>query len=194
VSRLPGIDPGDFPSAPPGQSGGEGAARRRLDGWLRDGLHGYETACNELARQGTSRLSSYLHFGCISPAEAVVRARTQGAIAEAFVRQLCWRGSGVELRLFAFGPSLLRFGLPELNVSADRVCCRYPICGGLLARRPGGAITLSQCGAEEPELRATVTAYVPRLALPLVYDRLQHRLHVRISRRYFRRLIAEAAV
>jgi hypothetical protein len=101
--------------------------------------------------------------------------------------------SGVELRLFAIGPSLLRFGPPELHVGADRVCCRYPICGGLLARRPGGAITLSQCGAEQPELRATVTAFVPRLALPLVYDRLQHRLHVRISRRYFRRLIAEAA-
>jgi hypothetical protein len=101
--------------------------------------------------------------------------------------------SGVELRLFAFGPSLLRFGPPELHVSAESVFCRYPICGGLLARRPGGAITLSQRGADEPELRATVTAFVPRLALPLVYDRLQHRLHVRISRRYFRRLIAEAA-
>jgi hypothetical protein len=101
--------------------------------------------------------------------------------------------TGVELRLFACGPSLLRFGRPELYVSADGVSCRYPICGGLLARRPGGAITLSQGGTEEPELRATVTAFVPRLALPLLYDRLQHRLHVRISRRYFRRLIAEAA-
>lgn len=100
--------------------------------------------------------------------------------------------SGVELRLFAFGPSLLRFGPPELHVSANHVSCQYPICGGLLARRPGGAITLSQRGTEEPELRATVTAFVPRLALPLLYDRLQHRLHVRISRRYFRRLIAEA--
>jgi hypothetical protein len=106
----------------------------------------------------------------------------------------CDSACGVELRLFAFGPSLLCFGPPEVDVSADGVSCRYPICGGLLARRPGGAITLSQCGAEEePELRATVTAYVPRLALPLLYDRLQHRLHVRISRRYFRRLIAEAA-
>jgi len=101
--------------------------------------------------------------------------------------------SGVELSLFAFGPSLLRFGPPELQVSVDHVSCRYPICGGLLARRPGGAITLSQRGTVEPELRATVTAFVPRLALPLLYDRLQHQLHVRISRRYFRRLIAEAA-
>jgi hypothetical protein len=100
---------------------------------------------------------------------------------------------GVDLRLFGFGPSLLRFGPPELRVSADSVSCRYPIRGGLLARRPGGALTLSQRGAGEPELRATVTAFVPRLVLPLLYDRLQHRLHVRISRRYFRRLIAEAA-
>jgi hypothetical protein len=98
--------------------------------------------------------------------------------------------SGVELRLLAFGPTLLRFGPPEVDVGADGVSCRYPICGGLLARRPGGAIALSQSGADEPELRATVTAFVPRLALPLLYDRLQHRLHVRISRRYFRRLIA----
>lgn len=101
--------------------------------------------------------------------------------------------SGVELRLFTFGLSLLRFGPPEVHIGAESVSCRYPICGGLLARRPGGAITLSQRGAEEPELRATVTAFVPRLAFPLLYDRLQHRLHVRISRRYFRRLIAEAA-
>jgi hypothetical protein len=100
--------------------------------------------------------------------------------------------SGVELRLFSFGPSLLRFGPPELRASGESVSCRYPICGGLLARRPGGALTLAQCGADEPALQATVTAFVPRLALPLLYDRLQHRLHVRISRRYFRRLIAEA--
>jgi hypothetical protein len=100
---------------------------------------------------------------------------------------------GVELRLLAFGPTLLRFGLPEVDVGANGVSCRYPIRGGLLARRPGGAIALSQSRADEPELRATVTAFVPRLALPLLYDRLQHRLHVRISRRYFRRLIAGGA-
>jgi hypothetical protein len=100
---------------------------------------------------------------------------------------------GVELRLFTFGPILLRFGPPEVDVGADGVSCRYPIRGGLLARRPGGAIALSQSGADEPELRATVTAFVPRLALPMLYDRLQHRLHVRISRRYFRRLIAGGA-
>jgi deoxyribodipyrimidine photolyase len=79
------------------ERGGERAARRRLDGWLRDGLHEYETARNELAREGTSRLSSYLHFGCISPAEVVTRARAKGAIADAFVRQLCWRDFYLQL-------------------------------------------------------------------------------------------------
>ena len=98
VPLPPGIDPGDLPSA---QStalrGGERAARRRLDAWLDGGLHVYETARNELAADGTSRLSPYLHFGCISPGEVVMRARTKGAVAEAFVRQLCWRDFYLQL-------------------------------------------------------------------------------------------------
>jgi deoxyribodipyrimidine photo-lyase len=81
VSLPSGIDPGELPSAPSALRGGERAARRRLDAWLRSGLHDYETARNELASEGTSRLSPYLHFGCISPAEVVTRARTQGATA-----------------------------------------------------------------------------------------------------------------
>jgi deoxyribodipyrimidine photo-lyase len=97
VSLPPGIDPGELPSASSGLRGGERAARRRLVAWVRDGLHQYETARNELAREGTSRLSPYLHFGCISPAEVVTRARTQGAVAEAFVRQLCWRDFYLQL-------------------------------------------------------------------------------------------------
>jgi deoxyribodipyrimidine photo-lyase len=97
VSLPPGIDPGDLPSASSGLRGGERAARRRLDAWLRDGLHEYETARNELAWEGTSRLSPYLHFGCISPAEVVTEARSRGAVAEAFVRQLCWRDFYLQL-------------------------------------------------------------------------------------------------
>jgi deoxyribodipyrimidine photo-lyase len=98
VSLPPGIDAGDLPSAPPGLSaGGERAARRRLLAWLRDGLHGYETARNELAGEGTSRLSPYLHLGCVSPVEVVTRARSQGRISEPFVRQLCWRDFYLQL-------------------------------------------------------------------------------------------------
>jgi len=40
-----------------------------------------------LAGDRTSRLSAYLHFGCLSPLEL---ARQAGA-HESFVRQLCWR-------------------------------------------------------------------------------------------------------
>jgi deoxyribodipyrimidine photo-lyase len=74
VSLPSRIDPGELPSAPPALRGGERAARRRLDAWLRSGLHDYETARNELASEGTSRLSPYLHFGCISPAETSPQA------------------------------------------------------------------------------------------------------------------------
>jgi hypothetical protein len=37
-----------------------------------------------------------------------------------------------------------------------------------------------------------VSAFAPRLAPPPLYDQLQHRLHVRISRSYFRNLIRES--
>jgi hypothetical protein len=100
-------------------------------------------------------------------------------------------GDGVELRLFGRGPSLLRFGPAETTYDADRIRCRYPIRGGLLARRPAGTLTLSQTGAGRPELRAAVHGFAPRLG-SRPYDRIQRRLHVAISRRYFRSLMDEA--
>jgi deoxyribodipyrimidine photo-lyase len=45
---------------------------------------------DDLAADATSRLSPYLHFGCVSPLQVERRvARRRGAAA--FVRQLCWR-------------------------------------------------------------------------------------------------------
>jgi len=107
---------------------------------------------------------------------------------------------GLELRLLGRGPAVLRFGRPETALGEGEVSCRYPILGGLLARRPGGTISLSQTAGDEPQLRAAVTGFVPRLGLRpglpdwsgALYDRLQRRAHVAISRRYFRRLIDEA--
>jgi hypothetical protein len=69
----------------------------------------------------------------------------------------------VELRLLGRGPCLLRFDHPETSADGEVVSCRYPILGGLLARRAGGAITLSQTAGDEPELRAAVTGFAPRL-------------------------------
>ena len=98
VPLPPGLDPGNLPSAPPtALRGGERAARRRLDAWIRDGLHEYESVRDELARDGTSRLSPYLHLGCISPVEVMTSARRQGRAAEPFVRQLCWRDFYLQL-------------------------------------------------------------------------------------------------
>jgi deoxyribodipyrimidine photo-lyase len=69
--------------------GGETAGRARMDLWLSGSLRDYTLRRDELAADATSRLSPYLHFGCISPLELAVRARELGG--DDFVRQLCWR-------------------------------------------------------------------------------------------------------
>jgi hypothetical protein len=97
---------------------------------------------------------------------------------------------GVELRLLG-GPCLLRFGRAETAHDADLVFCRYAIRGGALARRPGGVLSLSQAGGDEPELRAAICGFAPRLRGAL-YEQVQRRVHLAISRRYFRQLIDEA--
>ncbi|MGV9290820.1 cryptochrome/photolyase family protein [Streptomyces sp. NPDC003719] len=82
---LSGLSPG-LPA------GGEEAGRRAFARWVRSGMSRYEERHDELAADGTSRLSPYLHFGALSPVELVRRARADGGPgAEAFVRQLCWR-------------------------------------------------------------------------------------------------------
>jgi deoxyribodipyrimidine photo-lyase len=76
--------------APQLPAGGETAGRRRLAAWLDDGLARYGELANDLAADATSRLSPYLHFGCVSAGEVVARALEREG-AEPFVRQLCWR-------------------------------------------------------------------------------------------------------
>ena len=96
---------------------------------------------------------------------------------------------GVELRLLGRGV-LLSFLPAETSVDGSRVSCNYAIRGGLLTRREGGILALSQIGRAEVELRAEVTEFVPRLGVTLGF--VQRRFHAAISRRYFARLIAEA--
>ncbi|KQY56781.1 MULTISPECIES: cryptochrome/photolyase family protein [unclassified Nocardioides] len=70
--------------------GGETAGRRRMSAWLDSSVTDYEDRHDDLPGDATSRLSPYLHFGCVSPVELVANAgRSQGA--QAFVRQLAWR-------------------------------------------------------------------------------------------------------
>jgi deoxyribodipyrimidine photo-lyase len=73
-------------------SGGESEGRRRLRTWLDGPIDRYADLNDVPAADATSRLSPYLHFGCLSPAEVVHRARARGGPgAEAFVRQVAWR-------------------------------------------------------------------------------------------------------
>jgi deoxyribodipyrimidine photo-lyase len=90
-----GIDPGLLPpaaatgTAPDIPVGGERAGRRRLFDWLDEGLPHYHERANDLGADATSRLSPYVHFGCVSPTEVAALGLERGG--DAFVRQLAWR-------------------------------------------------------------------------------------------------------
>jgi deoxyribodipyrimidine photo-lyase len=92
--RLPGgLKAGEVPSLAARHHGagtfpgGETAGTRQLNAWLRSGgVDGYADGRNDLAGDETSRLSPYLHFGCLSPLQL---AETAGP--GEFTRQLAWR-------------------------------------------------------------------------------------------------------
>ncbi|MFE1593467.1 cryptochrome/photolyase family protein [Nocardia sp. NPDC058705] len=71
--------------------GGETTGRALLHDWLDGPIADYARDNDQLAADATSRLSPYLHFGCVSPTEVVSRVdpSTDGGLA--FVRQLAWR-------------------------------------------------------------------------------------------------------
>jgi len=75
------------PVCPPG----EDAARQALARFLAGTVDDYARRNDEPAG-GTSVLSPYLRWGCLSARECEERARTRGGRgAQAWVRQLCWR-------------------------------------------------------------------------------------------------------
>lgn len=71
---------------------GERAARGAAEWWFGGGLarYGRERGGDDIGERRTSRLSPYLHLGCVSARELVVRAR-RIAGSEPWVRELCWR-------------------------------------------------------------------------------------------------------
>lgn len=95
--RLPtGVRAGELPEAdeltrgdrsPRLPVGGESAGRRLLDAVLQR-ADGGEPDLNDLAGDGTSRLSPYLHLGCVSP---LATARLLADRAPGMLRQLAWR-------------------------------------------------------------------------------------------------------
>jgi deoxyribodipyrimidine photo-lyase len=97
IITLPGgVDAGRLPALPDGESpeaaaGGETEGRRRVKTWL-EHVGPYDDLHDDMAADGTSRLSPYLRFGCVSPLVLANAARDKdGPGPAAFVRQLCWR-------------------------------------------------------------------------------------------------------
>jgi deoxyribodipyrimidine photo-lyase len=86
--ELPNPPDGDLLAEPP--RGGEHAGRERLDAFLGAGIESYGSLRDDLGADATSRLSPYLHFGCISAREVEDRL-PRGEGPRAFRRQLCWR-------------------------------------------------------------------------------------------------------
>ncbi|GIF09713.1 cryptochrome/photolyase family protein [Actinoplanes siamensis] len=96
IAMPAGIAPGNLPETPAGDSpgalpGGETEARRRLRDWsLR--MSRYDEEHDNLAADHTSRLSADLRFGCLSPLEVAVAAKSDDSPgAHAYLRQLAWR-------------------------------------------------------------------------------------------------------
>jgi deoxyribodipyrimidine photo-lyase len=88
IDRGPRPDPGSVvPDSPERAAGGETEARSRLDLFAQEGGRTYGDKRNEVYLDGTSRLSPYLRFGCVSANEV---ASALGGSPE-FVRQLAWR-------------------------------------------------------------------------------------------------------
>ena len=97
--RLPplpeGVDPGVLPDltqlglrqeVEDPMRGGETQARARLNRFVADRAATYGDTRDLLAGNGASRLSPYLHFGCLSPREVEERVPSHE-----YRRQLCWR-------------------------------------------------------------------------------------------------------
>jgi hypothetical protein len=110
------------------------------------------------------------------------------------------RNELLELRLLGRGPCLLRFGPPTLGATRTKATCSYPIRGGVLASRPVGEIAFAQVDGSPSYACSSIRGFFPTLAARqgepdwtgALYTRLQSKIHVAVSRRYFARLIAEA--
>ena len=169
-----------------------------MDGW--EAWQGQTDDGAVESEQRVALLAPVVEFS-VAGAEHLGRAywREVERITWRLVRARERKGS-LELRLLGRGPALLRFGRPTFEATNMLVRCRYPIEGGLLAQRPAGEIIFAQVGGSVPVVRSAIRGFFPTLAARTggpdwsgaLYNRVQSRMHVLVSRRYFARLIAEA--
>jgi len=134
VSVPDDLDPGPRPDPssirPDGLDlppGGERAGRQRLHRFLASELAGYSVGRNDPSAEGTSRLSPYLRFGCLSANEVAMRAADLPGV-DSFVRQLAWRD--FFLQLLAQDPAL---SWHDLRIQHDRVNPSTPVDGAFEA-------------------------------------------------------------
>jgi len=96
IRMAPVADTGSLPpavvaGASPGLApGGERAGRQHFLAWRAHVLAGYADKRDDLPGDGTSRLSAYLRFGCVSPLEVAIGVADRPG-GEEFRRQLAWR-------------------------------------------------------------------------------------------------------
>ncbi len=91
VGRIPRLEElGLSQEVPDPAPGGERPAREGLERFLSAGVGEYDRRNDLPGAGGTSRLSPYLHFGCVSPREIEDRLGSGNGPA-AIRRQLCWR-------------------------------------------------------------------------------------------------------
>ncbi|MDT8915164.1 deoxyribodipyrimidine photo-lyase [Amycolatopsis sp. PS_44_ISF1] len=97
---LPKLRTGSLPSlkdlcagerSPHLAAGGETEGRRIMSRWVDHEVREYEHRHDDLAGDGTSRLSPHLHFGTVSVTELIERTGSESSGAQAFTRQLAWR-------------------------------------------------------------------------------------------------------
>jgi hypothetical protein len=100
--------------------------------------------------------------------------------------------AGVEIRVAGLDLTLLRLGPGVVTADRDRVTCRYAVRGGLLSRVEGGQLAIEQITGERTELSVSVSGFFARRGL--LYRQLQRRLHVAVSRGYFRTMVARASL
>lgn len=70
---------------------GEAAAHRRLDAFLATHLERYRAERDRPDLDHTSRLSPYLHFGCLHPRQILARLEPGRPGPDTLAAELCWR-------------------------------------------------------------------------------------------------------
>jgi deoxyribodipyrimidine photo-lyase len=159
VRWAAGVDGDDLPAVPPtGRAlpeAGERAARRAARRFFAGPLDRYAEARDRPDLDATSRLSSYLKWGCIHPRQLLAKLG-RSAAHEAFRSELCWREFYADVLWHrpdtvrqAFVPAMRRMEVdvgPEADAAFDawadgRTATRSSMPGCASWRPTGGCTT-----------------------------------------------------